>query len=106
MAVKKLVEVWDGKNIIKDNVIFLNVENKNMIKSLMKYLYKIGVISLIVEGGKKTIESFLNCNYWNEARVIQGDKKFINGIKAPHMNRKFSNIEYLGKDQIHTYFND
>ena len=89
-----------------DNVIFLNVENKNMIKSLMKYLYKIGVISLIVEGGKKTIESFLNCNYWNEARVIQGDKKFINGIKAPNMNRKFSNIEYLGKDQIHTYFND
>ena len=89
-----------------DNVIFLKVENKNMIKSLMKYLYKIGVISLIVEGGKKTIESFLNCNYWNEARVIQGDKKFIKGIKAPHMNRKFSNIEYLGKDQIHTYFND
>jgi len=23
MAVKKLVEVWDGKNIIKNNVIFL-----------------------------------------------------------------------------------
>ena len=89
-----------------DNVIFLNVENKNMIKSLMKYLYEIGVISLIVEGGKKTIESFLNCNYWNEARVIQGDKKFKNGIKAPNINRKYSNIEYLGKDQIYTYFND
>lgn len=89
-----------------DNVIFLNVENKNMIKSLMKYLYKIGVISLIVEGGEKTIESFLNCNYWNEARVIKGDKKFINGIKAPDINRKLSNIEYLGKDQIYTYFND
>ena len=87
-------------------MIFLNVENKNMIKSLMKYLYKIGVISLIVEGGKKTIESFLNCNYWNEARVIQGDKKFKNGIKAPNINRKYSNIKYLGKDQIYTYFND
>ena len=89
-----------------DNVIFLKVENKNMIKSLMKYLYKIGVISLIVEGGKKTIEYFLNSNYWNEARVIQGDKKFKNGIKAPNINRKYSNIKYLGKDQIYTYFND
>ena len=89
-----------------DNVIFLNVENKNMIKSLMKYLYKIGVISLIVEGGKKTIESFIDCNYWNEARVIQGNKKFKDGIKAPNINRKYSNIEYLGKDQIYTYFND
>ena len=63
-------------------------------------------ISLIVEGGKKTIESFLNSNYWDEARVIKGDKKFTNGIKAPNLNRKYSNVENLGKDRIYTYFND
>ena len=77
-----------------------------MIESLMKYLQKIEIISLIVEGGKKTIESFLNSNYWDEARVIKGDKKFTNGIKAPNLNRKYSNVENLGKDRIYTYFND
>ena len=94
------------QNKESDNVIFLKAENKKMIESLMKYLQKIEIISLIVEGGKKTIEYFLDANYWNEARVIIGDKKFTNGIKAPNLNRKYSNVESLGKDRIYTYFND
>jgi diaminohydroxyphosphoribosylaminopyrimidine deaminase/5-amino-6-(5-phosphoribosylamino)uracil reductase len=94
------------QNKESNNVIFLKAGNKEMIESLMKYLQKIEIISLIVEGGKKTIESFLNSNYWDEARVIKGDKKFTNGIKAPNLNRKYSNVENLGKDRIYTYFND
>ena len=94
------------QNKESDNIIFLKAGNKEMIESLMKYLQKIEIISLIVEGGKKTIESFLNSNYWDEARVIKGDKKFTNGIKAPNLNRKYSNVENLGKDRIYTYFND
>lgn len=89
-----------------ENVIFLNVGNKDMIESLMKYLHELKIISLIVEGGKKTIESFLDSNFWDEARVIQGDKKFKKGIKAPDLNRKYSIVENLGKDRIYTYFND
>ena len=72
----------------------------------MKYLHELKIISLIVEGGKKTIESFLDANYWDEARVIQGDKKFNNGIKAPNLNRKYSNVDFLGKDRVYTFFND
>jgi len=30
MAIKKLVEVWDGKNLIKKNVIFLKQKTKNV----------------------------------------------------------------------------
>lgn len=89
-----------------DNMIFLNVGNKDIIKSSMKYLHELKIISLIVEGGKKTIESFLDANYWDEARVIQGDKKFNNGIKAPNLNRKYSNVDFLGKDRVYTFFND
>jgi diaminohydroxyphosphoribosylaminopyrimidine deaminase/5-amino-6-(5-phosphoribosylamino)uracil reductase len=89
-----------------DNMIFLNVGNKDIIKSSMKYLHELKIISLIVEGGKKTIESFLDANYWDEARVIQGDKKFNNGIKAPNLNRKYFNVDFLGKDRVYTFFND
>ena len=89
-----------------DNLIFLKVEKKNMIESLMKYLYKLNIVSLIIEGGKNTIESFLETKYWNEARVIKGDKKFTSGIKAPNIKRKHSNIYKIGKDTIYTYLND
>ena len=30
MAIKKLIEVWDGKNLIKDNIIFLKKETKEV----------------------------------------------------------------------------
>ena len=30
MAIKKLVEVWDGKNLIKDNITFLKQSTKNI----------------------------------------------------------------------------
>lgn len=41
MAVKKLVEVWDGKNIIRDNVIFLKQKTKEVINHNSKELKKI-----------------------------------------------------------------
>jgi len=41
MAVKKLVEVWDGKNIIKDNVIFLKQKTKEIINFNSEELKKI-----------------------------------------------------------------
>ena len=30
MAIKKLIEVWDGKNIIQDNIIFLKQNTKDI----------------------------------------------------------------------------
>ena len=41
MAVKKLVEVWDGKNIIRDNVIFLKQKTREVINHNSEELKKI-----------------------------------------------------------------
>ena len=53
MAIKKLVEVWDGKNIIKNNIEFLkqktneiylpiNDTNKNILRDLfLPWLYQL-----------------------------------------------------------------
>ena len=89
-----------------DNLIYLKVGKQNMIEFLMKYLFEINVVSLIVEGGKNTIECFLESNYWNEARVIKANKKFINGLVAPRIYKNYSNVQELGKDTIYTYYND
>ena len=41
MAVKKLVEVWDGKNIIRDNVIFLKQKTREVINHNSEELKKL-----------------------------------------------------------------
>lgn len=88
------------------NLIYLKVQSENMILNLLIYLKKINVMSLIVEGGKETINHFLKLNYWNEARVIVGNKEFKNGLKSPEIDKKYSVVQNIGKDIIYTYYND
>ncbi len=77
-----------------------------MIPNLLDFLFKINVISMIVEGGKETINSFLKLGYWNEARVIEGDKRYISGIKAPKLKKKWSHKKTIGNETIYTYFKE
>jgi diaminohydroxyphosphoribosylaminopyrimidine deaminase/5-amino-6-(5-phosphoribosylamino)uracil reductase len=41
---------------------------------------------VLVEGGTKTLQFFINAHLWDEARVITNEKMIIeNGIDAPAM---------------------
>jgi diaminohydroxyphosphoribosylaminopyrimidine deaminase/5-amino-6-(5-phosphoribosylamino)uracil reductase len=52
---------------------------------LLSVLHQHEIQSVIVEGGKQLLESFINQNYWDEARVFVGSSFFINGVKAPFL---------------------
>ena len=53
----------------------------------------------MVEGGSFTLQSFIENNLWDEARVFVSDGKFKNGIKAPKI--KLSNPQKIGSDQLY-----
>ena len=93
-------------NRVTNNLTYLKLQSENIILNLLNYLHEINIMSLIVEGGKETIDCFLKLNYWNEARVIEGNKKFNNGLESPKIERKCSAIQNIGKDIIYTYYND
>ena len=44
--------------------------------------------SVLIEGGAKTLQSFIDAGLWDEARVITNEELIIeNGIAAPEMKR-------------------
>ena len=55
----------------------------NVISELLTHLYKEGILSIIVEGGPKMLQSFIDLNMWDEAHVYTGQLCFGSGIKAP-----------------------
>lgn len=59
--------------------------DKNILPVMMDVLYQKELQSLIVEGGKKTLQSFIDENVWDEARIFTGNQFFCNGIKAPDL---------------------
>ena len=42
---------------------------------------------MIVEGGKKILESFIQQGIWDEARVLTGKVTFGEGLEAPDPGR-------------------
>ncbi|MFO8236397.1 MAG: bifunctional diaminohydroxyphosphoribosylaminopyrimidine deaminase/5-amino-6-(5-phosphoribosylamino)uracil reductase RibD [Bacteroidales bacterium] len=56
---------------------------EGLLTQVCDYLYIKGIMSTIIEGGAITLQSFLNENLWDEARVFIGDGLFYEGTKAP-----------------------
>ena len=48
-------------------------------------LHQRHILSLLVEGGARTLASFLENDLWDEARVFEGPQALMGGIRAPQM---------------------
>ncbi|TYB77385.1 bifunctional diaminohydroxyphosphoribosylaminopyrimidine deaminase/5-amino-6-(5-phosphoribosylamino)uracil reductase RibD [Bizionia saleffrena] len=72
-------------------------------KTICDALYKHNITSVIIEGGAKTLQLFINENIWDEARVFTGNITFNYGVKAPQFQGKTASIEHLGIDKLTTY---
>jgi len=62
--------------------------SKNIIPEILDVLYKNQIQSIIIEGGRQTLQSFIDESIWDEARIFVGKPSFGNGKKAPIISRK------------------
>ena len=92
-----------SKELNLKNKLWIKLNYKSGIKSITNKLYKLGIQSLIVEGGKKTIENFLKENVFDEIRVFKSKKLLLNGIKSPKLEYSFNNEYELGEDFVKIY---
>jgi diaminohydroxyphosphoribosylaminopyrimidine deaminase/5-amino-6-(5-phosphoribosylamino)uracil reductase len=56
------------------------------LEDWMSELYKRNIQSVIVEGGAKLLQSFIEKNMWDEARVFTSTKRIGNGIESPKIS--------------------
>lgn len=79
--------------------------DNQLITSVCKILYKNNIQSVIIEGGTKTIQSFIDANIWDEARVFKSEIVFENGTKAPKINYKNAVKQTIIDDELLTIYN-
>ena len=75
------------------------------LKEIVNSCYKKQIQSIIVEGGLKTIQSFIDADLWDEARVFTSEKKIIHGVKAPKIKKVPLNKRKIDSDILSIYFN-
>ena len=89
-------------------ISFYKVDRKGkIIHQVLSVLYQQKIQSVIVEGGAKLLQSFIDENLWDEARVITNVEMVIGkGIDAPVLsNKKLMKEEISGTDKIEYFLN-
>ena len=71
------------------------------INVIIESLYNMNIQSILVEGGTKTINHFLNNNLWDSIRVFQSNIELGRGIKGPDINFKKFNLKNIGNDKLY-----
>lgn len=91
------------KNIVFDNIEYCMIDFDSIHQEIMKTLYNKGVHSLIIEGGRETLQSFIDIDLWDEARVFIGNQYLKNGVHAPKIKEKYISEEMVSSDLLRRY---
>lgn len=65
--------------ILYEEIDFRN----NIAPQICTILYKHNILSVVIEGGAKTLQSFIDTELWDEARVFKGKTTFGEGLRSP-----------------------
>jgi len=86
----------NSSKITFENAIF----DSNLAFSVLDILHKKDIQSVIIEGGKQTLQTFINANLWDEARVFKGTNFFRNGTKSPDFKGNLVSKETILNDEL------
>jgi len=84
------------KTEVNNEVEFLQL-NELTPTSILEALYQLNIISVLIEGGAQTLQSFIDADLWDEAAIITGASSFEKGTDAPKLEHKSTHsFDYFG----------
>lgn len=100
-SVKTIVLTKSENNISTENTLFEKIEfDNNSIENILSVLHQHQIQSIIIEGGKQTLQSFIDKNIWDEARIFIGKNTFEKGTKAPELKKKNEAKTHIQNDKL------
>ncbi|MGX1929140.1 bifunctional diaminohydroxyphosphoribosylaminopyrimidine deaminase/5-amino-6-(5-phosphoribosylamino)uracil reductase RibD [Flagellimonas sp. 2504JD4-2] len=80
--------------------------SKPLASQICAVLYTYNITSVLIEGGSQTLQTFINEDLWDEARVFTGESIFNNGTLAPKISEEPKDSIHILTDTLSTYTND
>ncbi|UTN04304.1 bifunctional diaminohydroxyphosphoribosylaminopyrimidine deaminase/5-amino-6-(5-phosphoribosylamino)uracil reductase RibD [Flavobacterium bizetiae] len=100
-SVKTIVFTKSETNLSAENTNFEVIDfNQNTIPQILAVLHQNQIQSIIIEGGLQTLQSFIDQNIWDEARIFIGKTTFEKGTKAPVIQKKNPAKTYIQGDEL------
>ena len=89
-----------------DSNYFIKITLNNLIENILSELYKQNIQSIIIEGGRKTLQSFIDENMWDEARIFTANKELTDGVKSPNIKGEIIEKTEVGGYSLEVIIND
>lgn len=112
-------QIWDDKaptlvlttreqaNADKGHAKYLQLPKSDYgVNQVLSLLWQQGITSVIVEGGRKTLDGFISAGLWDEARIFTSRIEFGSGLPAPQIDRTDGVLTKIGNDQLTILRND
>ncbi|GMN04897.1 bifunctional diaminohydroxyphosphoribosylaminopyrimidine deaminase/5-amino-6-(5-phosphoribosylamino)uracil reductase RibD [Croceitalea sp. MTPC5] len=91
----------------KRGIRYLAIDYTSRIApQICQVLYEHQITSVLIEGGKQTLESFITANLWDEARIFTGASSFKNGTSAPKISGRVDSTKTIIQDTLTVLKND
>ena len=83
--------------------MFVKCKDVYDLREVLSLLHHERILSVLVEGGAKVLESFLSSGLWDEAVVITGPESWGSGLQAPVPKGTLHHERRSGDDVIRCY---
>jgi diaminohydroxyphosphoribosylaminopyrimidine deaminase/5-amino-6-(5-phosphoribosylamino)uracil reductase len=94
------------KEADEGNIKFIKISKENFLEELMQKLFENQIQSVLVEGGSRTLQTFINANLWDETIIIKNENLILeNGTKAPNFEGNLTEEKIFRDNKISFYRN-
>lgn len=85
----------------EDHIEWVKLPFENLRQEMLDDLYERNVISLMIEGGAKTLQNFINANLWDETRLLEGPKYFGSaGVRVTPPQGELKDHYFYGENRV------
>ena len=103
----KTIFMNERETFVNGNIVFEKIDfSKPIAFQICELLFTHKIQSVIIEGGAATLQTFIDENLWDEARVFKSEVNFNEGVKAPKLDSIHNKEENIKGDILKTYRND
>lgn len=93
------------KNESQEFVQYVKVNDPaKMIEEIGEDLYRRKIQSVMVEGGARLLQGFIEKEYWDEIRLFTASHVFGKGIESPSFKGKLVETQQLQGDRVDIYY--
>jgi len=96
----------DKMPVATNNVNYEVLQPENLAQDICDTLHHLNIQSVLVEGGAQTLQTFIDADLWDEARIFKGAVSFKNGVAAPVIKGRMISKQAIENDQLTFIKND